>query len=305
MKKALFILAIGSVTLFSCHSSNDDNDEIVPITLTSKVVIEGRNSMQSVQIANGEEVSFFVTRTSSLTEIVHNNAILTADGNGNFTYSSGEQSVLYYPVEPVNVDFYAVHPYAETTALGSVMNFEVNRDQTTLENYYVSDLLYSQKKNIPKSRNTIPMLFNHKLTKISLIVKQGPGMDLSDLSSIQIMNVLSQINMNVSDGALVPISGTETEIDMYGVRGTVDSETQISGIAAIIVPQSFVTSGNKELFRLVINGVNYFYKPASGILYEEGKVYNYTLTVNNSGVIDVTSSITDWLPGDDITGEVE
>jgi len=304
MKKIFFLLAVVSLFLSCSNSDDDDKNDIVPIKLTSKITLENRDALQSVQIANGQKVSFFVSKTPGTTNIVYDNALLTADGNGNFSYESDGQNVLYYPVEAGNVDFYAVHPYSDATSLGSVMNFEVEPDQSVLANYYNSDLLYSQVKDISRTRNAIPMVFNHKLSKVSFVVKQGVGLDLSNLTSIQIMNVQSDINMNINDGSLVPIAGTNTEISVYGVKGTTGEQTQISGMAAIIVPQSFVTDGSKRLFRLVINGADYYYTPSVGILFEEGKEYNFTLTVNNTG-IEVTSSIVDWLPGDNIDGDVD
>lgn len=303
MKKLFLILALGGLFL-SCSDDDDDNvNALVPINLTSRVTIQGRDVGQNVQIAANQQVSFFVTETESLTNIYYNNALLTADGNGNFSYSSGGQNVLYYPVDPVNVDFYAVHPYYTTTTLSSIMSFSVNLNQTILANYYNSDLLYSQVRNVARTRNTVPMVFNHKLSKLNFVIRQGAGLNLSNLNSVNIMNVLTQINMNVTDGNLVPITGTTNEVSAYGVRGTTGNETELRGITAIIVPQSFVTDGTKQLFRLDINGVNFYYVPAVGIIFEEGKQYNFTLTVNNTG-ITVTSSIVDWLPGDDIVGDV-
>lgn len=298
------MFAVSGILLGCSDSDDDNNNDIIPIKLTSKVEVEGRDALQSVQIADKQKVSFFVTKTSDISDIVYDNALLTADGNGNFSYESDGQTVLYYPVEAGNVDFYAVHPYAEAVNLGSVMSFKVIEDQSVLTNYYNSDLLYSQKKDLSKTSSAVPLVFNHKLSKISFLVKQGAGIDLSELTGIQIMNVLSDINMDVTSGALIPVSGANTDINVYGVKGTTGEETQVSGMAAIIVPQSFVTDGSKQLFRLVINGVSFYYKPSVGILFEEGKAYNYTLTVNNTG-IEVTSSIVDWLPGDDLEGEAD
>lgn len=305
MKKILLsLLAISSILSGCNNSDNDNNNELVPIVLTSNVVIEGRERLQNIQIAAGQQVSFFVTRTGNLSQIEYDNALLTADGNGNFSYSSGGQTTLYYPVDPVNVDFFAIHPYKSTASLSSVYDFEVLPDQTTLTNYYNSDLLYSFVDNIERTRNAVPMVFNHKLSKISLTIKEGTQIDLTNLTNVEMMNVQYQIGLTTSDGSLVPVAGNETTIRLYGVRGVTGSETQVSGITGIIVPQSFVTDGTKQLFRLTINGIDYFYRPENGILYEEGKIYNYTLTVNNTGIV-VTSSIEDWLPGEDITGEAD
>lgn len=306
MKKILFsLLAISSI-LSGCNDSDKDNDDtLIPIALTSNVVIEGRERLQDTQIAAGQQVSFFVTRTGNLSEIVYDNALLTAVGNGDFTYSSEGETTLYYPINPVsNVDFYAIHPYKSTASLSSMYNFEVLQDQTTVGNYYNSDLLYSFVDNIERTRNAVPMVFNHKLSKISLTIREGAQIDLTNLTKVEIMNVQYQIGLNTSDGSLSPVAGDETTINLYGVRGVTGSETQVSGITGIIVPQSFVADGTKELFRLTINGIEYFYRPQAGILYEEGKIYNYTLTVNNTGII-VTSSIEEWLPGDDITGNAD
>ena len=303
MKKIILTLALSSL-LFSCSSSNDPDDgSLIPISLTSRIVVAERSNQQDVQIAANQQTSFFVTTTGNAGNVLYDNVRLTADGNGNFSYSYQGGTVLYYPTEAINVDFYAVHPYSESASLSSVTKFAVKQDQTVLKNYYDSDLLYSMVDDIAKTRAAVPMVFDHKLSKISFTVREGAGVDLSGLTAISVMNVMSEIDMNLTDGTLVPVSGDVTEIGVYGVRGTTGSETQVSGMSAIIVPQSFVTDGSKLLFRLTISGRDFYYTPAVGILFEEGKIYSYILTVNNTG-IEVTSSINNWYPGGETEGEV-
>jgi len=304
--KISFILLLSVVLVINfsnCSKSNNNgDDDKIPIALSSKVTVEIRNStVQDIQIAGNQQVSFFVTKTSSISELVYDNAILSADGDGGFSYSYEGQSILYYPTEPGNVDFYAIHPYNENITLGNTTNFKVNRNQTVLKDFFDSDLLFSRVLDVAKTRNTVAMTFNHKLCKINFIIKKGVGIDLNTLSSINIQNVIAEIDMNTSDGTLVPISAVAGNIEVYGVQGT--SGNEISGMAAIIVPQTFTAEANKRLFKLTINNVDYFYTPTTNITFESGKKYNYTLTVNNSG-IEVSSEIVDWIPGGDTEGEV-
>jgi len=302
--KKIFILPILALLFAGCSDDDDkhNNNELIPITLSSRLVVEPRASRQDVQIAANQQVSLFVTKTADINELVYDNAILTADGIGGFSYSYQGENVLYYPLDNERVNFYAIHPYSVNNNLSTNLGFQVRQNQALITDFLNSDLLYSRVTDIERSRNTVPMIFNHKLTKIKFIIVQGTGVDLAQLNAVNVLNIETEIEMNLTDGTLVPISNTPTTVNAYGVRGATGGDTRLEGISAIIVPQEFIASSDKRLFQFTLGNTDFYYTPAANITFESGKSYQYTITINDSG-ISITSSIEDWIPADDTEGE--
>lgn len=306
MKKILILPLM--LLLLTTGCSDDDNNNtnvLIPISLNSRLVVQPRPSRQDVQIADGQQVSFYVTHADEVNTVVYNNALLTADGEGNFDYLYNvSDTALYYPLEDVNVDLYAVHPYIETTSLTTPLTFSIMQNQANIRDFLNSDLLYSRLEDVVKQRNSVNMVFNHKLSKITFTIRQGVGIDLTQLNLIEVQNVEATTIMNVETGNLTPATSNLVTVIPYGVRAATTGETELVNISAIIVPQTFTASvaSNKHLFRFRVGATDFFYTPASNINFETGRRYHYTITITNAG-IEVTSSIENWLPGSDTEGE--
>lgn len=295
MKKLFLILAIGGI-LVGCtkreHEEIGNENDKTPIILTSKVDFKTKNTLQDVQIKEEQTVGFFVQKGE---DIIYNNNELVADGNGNFSCISG---TMYYPIAPGTVDFYAVHPYTATATGLATINFSINGDQTSEENLLNSDLLYVKKTGVAKTNKKQSLAFEHKLSKVAFRLIEGPGIDLEGLSNVEILGILPKTTLDMTDGSITAASGTKINVKAYGVAGS--SNGEVSGIGAIVVPQT-IAAGTK-LFKIVINGEDFFYTLSEDISFESGTKHSYALTISNTG-IEVSSSITDWISGDEISGE--
>ena len=301
-KSIVGLFVAGGVLATACSSENDfpvdgDNTQIL---LSSKVDMQTRNTLQDEQIENNEHVGLFITKASSLSDVLYDNEDMIANGNGGFSHSP-----MYYPVSNENIDLYAYHPFTNGVTVNGDLSFTLPTDQTVLSNFLNSDLLFSKKPNVAKSHNKIAMVFNHKLAKLNFTIIEGDGMDLSGLSNIDVINVLPNVDMNLNTGVLASTTGSPVTVNAYGVQGVAQGETEVSGIAAIVTPQVF--AANQKLFKIVVNGgtpneVVYNYTPKAPVAIEAGKKYNIILTVNQAG-IEISSSIEDWNTGDPIIGE--
>lgn len=302
MKKILFYALVG-LLLASCDSNDDNNnDELIPINLSSRLTAQSpRLSRQDTQIALGQEVSFFVTVADQINNVVYQNARLIADGQGGFSYSFGESNILYYPVYDNTVDFYAIHPYADIT-LGETHNFSVLSNQATIRNFLNSDLLFSLKEDVVRSRNAVQLLFDHKLSKVNFVITAGALTSIAGLNNVEIMNVLQETSINTVTGEMGNAGGQRGTITTYGIAdGTAEiTASQAKGISAIIVPQTF--AAGTQLFHLTVDNLEFYYTPSQPITFESGKSYNFILTLTSSG-IEVTSLINDWVSTDDTEGE--
>lgn len=296
-------LAILSASTVGCSKThileNPANTE--SLIVLESLVANGQTRMQNTQFDSGEALSFFVTKSPGIDNIEYNNVKITANGSGGFSYTTP----MYYPLDNSNVNFYAIHPYSASASLtennGSVA-FSTAANQTTLSNYVASDLLYASKSNVSRTKNKVALTFTHQLSKISFTIKAGSGMDLADLSAVSILGIKPSTGITIATGQIEAANGSAGEVRACGVRGTVDTETQVTGIQAIIVPQTIAS--DSQLFKITIGAIHYYYKAPAELTFASGNNYRYELTINQTG-IDVSSSITPWTDNEIVTGEGE
>ena len=294
------VFLFGAIALvFNCCSESDEvtKPEIpqgqTPIRLSSSVNLL-RSGSQNTQIVSGQKVGFFLNETNE-TDYDNNNVELTADGEGNFTHST-----MNYPEEGSTFEFTAYHPYSITSLSDGNIVFSVNTDQSVKADYLNSDLLYSSKTGVEKSMNVVQMPFAHKLSKLTFVIIKGDGADISDLSKIEILDVLSAVSMDITTGDLSNASGMPTTISAYGVEGGEEDVETLSGSAAIIVPQT-IESG-KKLLRISFDETTYSYATEEAIAFEGGKEYEFQIEISAQR-IKVSSSIGEWISGGSISGE--
>lgn len=283
--------------LFSCSDSTNDNGDTVSeqIKIRSSVKLQ-RSDLQNVQIEEGQIVGFKVIDRSTNNDL-YKNVALTADGTGGFDSSTA----MYYPTNGSNVNFYAYHPYS--TALDAtettLMSFSVQTDQNLQDNYLASDVLYSEKLDVKRTNDVVPLVFLHKMSKLSFTILKGDGVDISGLKKIEILDVLPDVDMELLDGTLSLAKGDPVTITAFNVKGGESTDTTLSGSSAIIAPQTIASK--IPLLKISIDNVTFTYSTEKELEFESGKNYQFQITVNMGG-IEVESSIVDWDFGGNISG---
>ncbi|WP_029905859.1 fimbrillin family protein [Prevotella sp. 10(H)] len=278
------------------ESGSTDNE----ILLTSKVSFA--KSTYDTMLHDGNKVGFYVTEWTNASTPgdptatnLYSNVLLTSDGKGNFEYDTK----MYYPLSGNKVDFYAYHPYQSTKPADITdIPFSIVEDQTSLTDYLASDLLWTKKDEVSKSNKKVPIEFKHKLTKLEFTIKKGNGTDLQNLSSVEVLNVLPETSLNLTNGSIARATGTPVNVTALGIKGT--TENELTGGEAIIVPQA-ITGGSK-LLQISVGDVKFSYAPKDATTFESGKKYNYIITINMGG-IEVTSTISNWADGGSTSGE--
>ena len=292
------LLAIGCTKNYynGCTGEGGDNNRI---TLSSEVQFGTTPRIQDEQIVNGQSLSLFVTREGSTAEgdqLYQNNRI-TANGMGGFTY----RIPMYYPSDGGNVDFYALHPYMSDIVLTTPHSFAVQTDQTNVDNYLMSDLLFGINTGVTPQVNAIPLSFYHRLSKLEFTVTTSdPAIDLNQLTSVSVLGTLAETTISIYTGITTPPTGTAAPILAYldpDVSSV--SATLVKGYTAIIVPQT--VTGLQQLFEVVVGGQSLYYTPINDYTFEQGKKYIVNLDVTQSG-ITVTSQIVNWEDGGSIGG---
>ncbi len=278
MKAKLFMtMAAAMMILAGC--SNDEN-EITDnwngeIRLSSGVTVQQTRANANVpdtQIAADEVVKVVVARQNGDShEYAGYTLDFTADGNGGLS----NPTPMYYPTSGMGVNIYAYHPN------DAAASFSVQENQSVDEDYYKSDLLYSEAKDYARQKEAHSLTFVHKLCKVTYTLKSGTGSPDLTGATVKWLNVAKTIDFDAATGVVATATATVTIIPhaTYG---------------AVIVPQT-VTSGTKLLQVTLANGGVLYYTPNADQSFEGGKKYNYEITVNLSG-LTVESTITGWDP---------
>jgi len=294
----VLLLATGCTKNYNYWTDNPDGENN-RITLSSEVQFGATPRIQDEQIVNGQSLSLFVTRAGSVAEgdqLYQNNRI-TANGAGGFTY----RIPMYYPADGGDVAFYAVHPYDATASLETPHSFTVQTDQTILNSYLNSDLLFGVDTNVSPQVNAVPLTFYHKLSKIDFIITTSdPAIDLSALTSISVLGTMPQTTIDVQNGDITAATGSVTNVVAYGdAQNTGNPVNRVTGYTAIIIPQT--VSGPAQLFQLNIGGTLRYYTHPTDYEFKSGNKYIVTMDVTDSS-ITIQSQIEDWLDGGSIGG---
>ena len=305
--KKVFGLLLVTAAITSCSSSDEHtsgpgsgNNEI---RLTSKVNFT--RSAYDTQLQAGSKVGFYVTEWADAstpgnpaTLPFYENVELTADGNGYFDYAT----TMFYPQSGNKVDFHAYHPKSASVPTDvTAIPFGIQPDQTKLDNYLLSDLLWAVNEGVDRTNNIVPIEFKHKLSKLEFTIKAGDGVTLDNLDKVEVLQVAPGTTLNLATGAITAATGDPVDVSALGIAGTAGNE--LKGGEAIIVPQA--KAGATKLLQITLGNVSFAYTPSDATTFEGGKKYSYVITVNMGGIV-VKSSITDWdSSGDPTEGEGE
>lgn len=283
------LLTLG-VALTGCSS-----DENLPTT-DERVALQVNSGIQTRafddQWEENDEIGIFM---------LNNKQNTIADGYGNVPYkvaSAGKggkaftpvSTVIYFPVNDDRRDFTAYYPYSADKMANGVYSIDLTKqDPQKAIDFMVAEKVTGKNRTNPD----VSFQFAHKLAKIVMEIKAGDGLMSNDLQGVKVtltdqpttgtFNVLTDKDVTVStDGKagidlLVHADGTKAE----GIVFPCDSYAGMKFVFATASMGSYEWSLEES---------------EKATKFEAGKKYLYTIIVNRTE-IQVTSSITDWLPG--------
>ena len=299
----LSVIAI-AVLLQSCskeESPGGPETSLTELRLTSGVVIHSKASypQADVQITEGEGVMVYVDRASAEAEQLYSQK-MTADGAGNLT----GVTTMYFPENGDKVNIYALHTNSAAVTAGSfptTFTHTVSTDQTTLDAYVSSDLLYAKAADIAKTVNAVPLQFYHQLSKLRVAIVAKEGIGQEDISEITINGLKSSADVTLSkeaapDFLTVTASGDPKPIKIGSDLSADFSDENIRFNDAIIVPQE-LTAGTEFLKISFADGKEVTSDLYSGISFASGKQYTIEITLDK-GLLSLATSVSDWVDGE-------
>ena len=301
-----FLLSVIAIAAFlqSCskeESPGGPETSLTELRLTSGVVIHSKASypQADVQITEGEEVMVYVDRASAEAEQLYSQK-MTADGAGNLTGAT----TMYFPENGDKVNIYALHTNSAAVTAGSfptTFTHTVSTDQTTLDAYVSSDLLYAKAADIAKTVNAVPLQFYHQLSKLRVAIVAKDGIGQEDISEITINGLKSSADVTLSkeaapDFLTVTASGDPKPIKIGSDLSSDFSDENIRFNDAIIVPQE-LTAGTEFLKISFADGKEVTSDLYSGISFASGKQYTIEITLDK-GLLSLATSVSDWVDGE-------
>lgn len=195
---------------------------------------------------------------------------------------------LYYPSSG-SVDFVAYYPHGSVTDC-QTSNLDLS-DQSDIDKYLATDMLYSRANGVSKSANAVALNFKHVFSRITVNIKAGDGVSSSALASLSADNVAikgmpATISLNLNSG--LADCGTVGDIRPY--KGSATDGYDVC-FEAHIAPQSG-SVGRAISFK--VNGETFTWSIPEGDSFEPEYIYNYTLTFRKSGVSQGSYTISKW-----------
>ena len=286
MKKLLF-LAAATLSLAACNN-NDDNYIDQPVEAHISATI-GQSAVSRASETSWEEGdSIGISMTGNGINYV-NLKYTTEAGNGIFT---GTGMYFKTHIDPLTLIAYYPFTGSEDTT-PEIVEVSTTADLQNPDGQPTFDFLYANLENVTGRNPNVEFTFAHKMSKISLIFKNGNvGTDISRITSYQIDGLILEGTFNPLTG----VCSANADADPSTLALTIPAGTLTKGdeLSPIIVfPQA--TAGKTVTLRIHDNEEqDYICKldfGTEGLV--SGNNYLYTITVSKTG-LTVNSTIADW-----------
>ena len=273
----------------ACSNDNEEpvdnwNGEIRLSTVS--VDLRQTKAAPDDQIASGQQLGLYISEDASSATVTYTpNLAHIANGIGGLPGTT-----QYYPETGSGVKISGYHPYNSGSV--DIFDFSVAADQSGNASYHNSDLLYSAEASYARQKTVHTLTFDHLLSKITYTLVAGSGSpDLTD-ATVKIINTLPTVEFD-------RIAGT-----VSAAKGTVTAITPHAG-GAIVIPQTIATDTKLIEVTLASGGTLYHTVATGGVTFAPGHIYNYTITVNLTG-ISLATTVAPWTSiGKQVTAEMD
>lgn len=330
--KKYFMFAAAALAMVACSNEESDNSlvqngDVIRLTASVGNAAQTRAgvAIQSTAFATGEEINVECTPSGGSYSGTMAHAIYVTGEAPTSGDTPGINALTLKVTDPVQnplrwpaagaVSIKAYYPSYITSA---ITDFTVSTDQSeagdaTLQSldaseegyaarelargYKGSDLMYATPISDQNKQTTaVGLTFNHALTKIivNLTAAENGGLQAADLAGCTV-TLHAKKNVAISNG--IP---TLYE-NVYSVGGGVADIKMGTGAnnAAIIVPQNITAGAGYDFITVTTAGGHAVtYKLTANKVFEHGTVYTYNLTVSTAALVLQSTTINDWVDGD-------
>ncbi len=179
------VLGFGLLCLLSVACVNNIDEEIqegkIPMTFSVKEISSTSTKVTGNSFDKEDEVGLFATFANIDIDQDRyiDNLRLISDGD----YNLIPEKEIFYPEGDTELDIVAYYPYnrAGIEPSSSLLPISVQSDQSTPANLSASDFLVAEVPRVSGSESPIELEFEHKLTKIELVLSAVGDEDIDDM----------------------------------------------------------------------------------------------------------------------------
>ncbi|MDR1666086.1 MAG: fimbrillin family protein [Bacteroidales bacterium] len=291
-RNLFFFLATGFFLLSGCkEEAQVAPSEDVTVKFNPNISVS-KTKASGASWDAGDAIGVFMVEQGSTTvaDAANNKkyGVESAGTSGVFSPAApADDNVIYYPNDGSSVDFIAYYPYQASITALSTFPVDVSNQSSPA----AIDLLYAATTTgYSKSHTgTVPLAFSHQLSKLTLNVTAGTGVNSSDLAnlSIAIQGLNTAATFHLADGTLSG-AGAVANITPFTV-------TAGATYAALVIPQTIASGTVSIEFSIAAITYSKTWNMPSGVI-EKGVEYRYDVVLSSSGA-DVTGTINDWQTG--------
>lgn len=289
MKKILF-LAAAILSLTACNNEVNNIDDPVEAQITATISNNGQSRASASSWAENDCIGVYMEGR------YFNIKYTTPGGDGFF---EGNKMYFKNKIEPVKL--YAYYPFSgmEGTVLAGIDASTTAENQTSCQSDF--DFLYAVKENVTGTNPAVQFDFSHKMSQITLIFKNGDGMDVGNIASYEINGlVLDGTFYTTSGNCSIKSDATPAPITMTLSEGSAKNNEALPSL--IVFPQEVaqpvsltITDNEGQEFACELS--------FSGKTLVSGNNYEFKITLNKTGLIVNQSTIVGWKTenGDDMS----
>lgn len=261
----------------------------IPITLSTDIWTKATDSGYE----SGDKVGIYTVNNV-------NGAAGTLADTGNhldntkFTFDGSAwnpDTPVYWKDETTPADFYCYYPYMQTVSDVTAVPFSVKADQSTLENYKASELLWGKKEGAKPSTDPVNISTRHAMSNLLIYVKPGTGYTEETLAaegiSVKVTGLNTSAKLNLATG-VVTAEGASADMIPY---------KENSYWRALVVPQDVVGT---ELIKVTVGDREYTL--VQTVSFQSNKQHKCTVVIKRIGE-GVNIGIEGWETDDTDYGE--
>lgn len=294
MRKIILFAAVAATLVCSCEqpAPAPGPEPVIPTPQPDRIPIRLSTDISTKATDNGYEhgdkigvytVNYVNDEAGSLANSGNHldNEGFTLDGT---EWKSDNE--VYWADQTTPADFYCYYPYTETVADVAALNFSVQEDQSTIEGYKASELLWGKTEGARPSADPVKITTKHALSNVIIYVAPGKGYTEETLAAeeitVTITGVKTTANLDLSTGK-VTADGDLKNITPYKESGW---------WRALVVPQDITGT---QIIKVAVGSDEYTLSQT--ITFEQNKQHTCTLTINKIGE-GVNISIGGWESAD-------
>ena len=276
------LLLISSLALTACTDDNEHLTQVgTPLQLNVQTAaIQSRGLIESATLPDGHAIGLTLVDVSDATydNIAYNNIKATSStGKVPQTWTLANDILL----SATNGVLYGYYPYNEDVT--DITQIPVAVDDT--------DYMYATPvTEVNDGKATPNVVMNHALAAIRLNIVRGTYTGTGQVTAVSVKgdNIATFGTLNAKTGALTSLTGTGSAVTNSTAFTLSTTAKQID---CIIVP--VINTSAAPTITMTIDGKEYIATP-SAVTFEQGSIYQYTLTVDAKDISLSDVTVGDW-----------